>query len=68
MTNSTFTALFSPIRKRGWRGLALALLLLACSGPGSTTVVDGLTNPRSLALLPDGRLLVAEAGSGDGHR
>jgi DNA-binding beta-propeller fold protein YncE len=38
--------------------------LLACAGPESTTIVGGLTNPRSLALLPDGRLIVAEAGTG----
>ena len=28
--------------------------------------MDGLTNPRALALLPDGRLVVAEAGRGLG--
>ena len=42
----------------------MLLLLLACAGPGSTTLAGGLTNPRSLALLPDGRLIVAEAGTG----
>lgn len=43
---------------------ALALLLLLAPPPPVEVLADGLTNPRALALLPDGALLVAEAGTG----
>lgn len=56
--------------------LVLALALTACSN-GTVTgeegptvridvIADGLINPVGLAALPDGRLLVAEEGTGEG--
>jgi glucose/arabinose dehydrogenase len=50
--------------------LAAALLVAACGGndddraPTVTTYATGLTSPRGLAFGPDGRLYVAEAGTG----
>jgi hypothetical protein len=75
-----FTRLVSHARSRGGRtslraaarsGCA-AIALLACAlaaaagADGATlrTVVRGLDNPRGLAFLPDGRLVVAEGGHG----
>ncbi len=51
---------------------AIALVAAACSGSGGaedvavTVVAEGLLNPIGLAALPDGGVLVAEEGSGDG--
>ena len=36
----------------------------AQQGPLIETVLTGLTNPRGVVVLPDGSLMVAEAGSG----
>jgi len=51
--------------------LAAVLLVAACGGsddadrpPTITTYATGLTSPRGLAFGPDGRLYVAEAGTG----
>ncbi len=59
------------------RSLRWSLLLLAClflsparastnaQPPTLTPIATHLNNPRGVAVLPDGRLLVAEAGIGD---
>lgn len=53
------------------------LFAIACLLPGLpssaqpvsvVTIADGLRNPRGVAVLPDGRLLVAEAGDAAGVR
>lgn len=54
--------------RRPVRTALLVLLLLAppaALGEGPRLVAAGLANPRGVALLPDGGLLVAEAGDGD---
>ncbi len=43
---------------------ALAVGVVAAQTPAITRVATGLQNPRGVAVLPDGRLLVAEAGTG----
>jgi sugar lactone lactonase YvrE len=45
--------------------LLLSLLLAACAPrSGLVEIASGLTNPRAIAVEPDGALLVAEAGTG----
>ena len=43
---------------------ALALLVVAGAGAAVTPVASGLDNPRGIAFLPNGTLVVAEAGHG----
>src|SRR5262245_26741406 len=45
-------------------GLLLGLTPVAASAGAFRTVVGGLDNPRDLAFSPNGKLYVAEAGSG----
>ncbi len=46
--------------------VALAAGMVTAQAPTITRVATGLQNPRGVAVLPDGRLLVAEAGIGRG--
>lgn len=47
--------------------VALGLVGVAAAGPTVTRVATGLENPRGIAVMPDGRLLVIEAGTGTGY-
>ncbi|NNF09021.1 MAG: ScyD/ScyE family protein [Acidimicrobiia bacterium] len=64
------------IGRAAWAAMLL-VLAAGCSGggdtqvpplgePSITVVADGLVNPVGLAMLPDGGLLVAEEGTGEG--
>ncbi len=44
--------------------VAVAAGMVTAQAPAITRVATGLQNPRGVAVLPDGRLLVAEAGTG----